>query len=100
MQHRAIVATSVAAAVLAVGGAVAGFTAGGGGSNAQSAVTVKTATAHVDGTSETILVTSKGLPLYTYAPDTPTRSQVTGQLASLWPPLTSGGPKSGVGQGQ
>jgi predicted lipoprotein with Yx(FWY)xxD motif len=63
-------------------------------------VTVKTATAHVDGANETILVTSKGLPLYTYTPDTPTQSQVTGQLASLWPPLTAGAPKSGVGQGQ
>ncbi len=100
MQRRAIVTTSITAAVLAVGGAVAGFTASGASSGAHGAVTVKTATAHVDGTNETILVTSTGMPLYTYQPDTATQSQVTGQLAALWPPLTAGAPKSGVGQGQ
>ena len=100
MQRRAIVTTSVAAAVLAVGGAIAGFTASGGSSSAQNGVTVKTATVHVDGTNETILETAKGLPLYIYKPDSPTQSQVTGQLAALWPPLTAGSPKSGIGQGQ
>ena len=100
MQRRAIVTTSVAAAVLAVGGAVAGFTASGGSSSAGNGVTVKTATAHVDGTNETILETAKGLPLYIYKPDSPTQSQVTGQLAALWPPLTAGAPKSGIGKGQ
>jgi predicted lipoprotein with Yx(FWY)xxD motif len=48
---------------------------------------VRTARATVQGTSETILVDTKGLPLYTYKPDTPTTSHVTGQLAALWPPL-------------
>jgi predicted lipoprotein with Yx(FWY)xxD motif len=100
MQRRAIVTTSVAAAVLAVGGAIAGFTVGGSSSSTSSGATVKTATAHVDGTSETILETSKGLPLYIYQPDTPTQSQVSGRLASLWPPLTSASPKSSIGQGQ
>ena len=34
-----------------------------------------------------ILVDAQGLPLYIYKPDTPTTSQVTGQLAALWPPV-------------
>jgi predicted lipoprotein with Yx(FWY)xxD motif len=50
---------------------------------------VRTARATVQGTSEAILVDAKGLPLYTYKPDTPTTSHVTGQLAALWPPLVA-----------
>jgi len=50
---------------------------------------VRTAKATVQGTSETILVDAKGLPLYIYKPDTPTTSHVTGQLAALWPPLVA-----------
>jgi predicted lipoprotein with Yx(FWY)xxD motif len=54
--------------------------------------TVHTASATVGGMSETILVNGKGLPLYFYQPDTPTRSMVSGQLAALWPPLDSAAP--------
>jgi predicted lipoprotein with Yx(FWY)xxD motif len=46
----------------------------------------------VGGTTETILVNGKGLPLYFYKPDTATRSMVTGALAALWPPLDSTAP--------
>jgi predicted lipoprotein with Yx(FWY)xxD motif len=53
-------------------------------------VNVKTAT--VNGQSEQILVNSRGLPLYTYGPDTSTQSHVSGGLAALWPPLLSGSP--------
>jgi predicted lipoprotein with Yx(FWY)xxD motif len=56
--------------------------------NSMSA-TVRTASANVAGKTETILVTSQGLPLYIYRPDTATKSLVTGGLAQLWPPLTS-----------
>jgi predicted lipoprotein with Yx(FWY)xxD motif len=52
--------------------------------------TVRTATATVQGRSESILVDAKGLPLYIFKPDTPTISRVTGQLAALWPPLIGG----------
>ena len=55
-------------------------------------VTVQTASATVQGTSETILVDSHGLPLYTYQPDTAVTSHVTGQLAALWPPLVAAAP--------
>ncbi|HEY3090227.1 MAG TPA: hypothetical protein VGJ59_19420 [Jatrophihabitantaceae bacterium] len=55
-------------------------------------MTVQTASATVQGTSETILVDSHGLPLYIYKPDTAVTSHVTGQLAALWPPLVAAAP--------
>lgn len=48
----------------------------------------------VGGVTQNILVDSKGLPLYTYQPDTATQSMVTGQLAALWPPLVASAPTS------
>jgi predicted lipoprotein with Yx(FWY)xxD motif len=54
--------------------------------------TIKVTTATVSGKSEQILVDSRGLPLYTYAPDTATTSHVSGGLAALWPPLDSAQP--------
>jgi predicted lipoprotein with Yx(FWY)xxD motif len=55
-------------------------------------LTVQTASATVQGTSETILVDSHGLPLYFYKPDTAVTSHVTGELALLWPPLVAVSP--------
>ena len=54
--------------------------------------TVRTAMARVGGVVEAILVNDKGLPLYTYQPDTATQSMVTGELAALWPPLVGHAP--------
>jgi predicted lipoprotein with Yx(FWY)xxD motif len=54
--------------------------------------TVRTAMARVGGVMEVILVNDKGLPLYTYKPDTATRSMVSGELAALWPPLVGSAP--------
>jgi predicted lipoprotein with Yx(FWY)xxD motif len=54
--------------------------------------TVRTAMARVGGVVEVILVNDKGLPLYTYKPDTATQSMVTGELAALWPPLVGSAP--------
>jgi cell division protease FtsH len=54
--------------------------------------TVRTAQAAVGGKTETILVNSQGLPLYFFANDTAAKSVVTGELAALWPPLTSPSP--------
>jgi predicted lipoprotein with Yx(FWY)xxD motif len=70
---------------------------GGGGSSAPttapstSAAVVKTATANVNGQSETILTDSKGDTLYYYQADTATTSNCTGGCASAWPPLLSPG---------
>jgi predicted lipoprotein with Yx(FWY)xxD motif len=57
-----------------------------------AATTIHTAKATVAGSSETILVNGKGLPLYFYKPDTASRSMVTGALAALWPPLDATSP--------
>ncbi|MCW2548275.1 MAG: hypothetical protein JWN96_2735 [Mycobacterium sp.] len=110
MKHPRI---SIAAAVIAVGATVGGFTLASSGSDSTAAygagasqsatgspaaappsrsATVQTATATVLGIRETILVDANGLPLYTYQGDTATTSHVTGQLAALWPPLMSGAP--------
>jgi predicted lipoprotein with Yx(FWY)xxD motif len=49
--------------------------------------TIHTTKTMVSGKSQTILVNSKGQPLYYYAADTAKKSFVNGQLARLWPPL-------------
>jgi predicted lipoprotein with Yx(FWY)xxD motif len=63
-----------------------------GGQSSPGAATVQLATVSVRGTPEAILEDAKGLPLYTYQPDTPTTSRVSGQLAALWPPLVAASP--------
>jgi predicted lipoprotein with Yx(FWY)xxD motif len=86
---------TAAAFVVALSGAGVGIGLAAGGSSASASpanqATLHTATATVGGKSETILVDGKGRPLYTFATDTPTMSNVKGQLAALWPPLKSGG---------
>jgi predicted lipoprotein with Yx(FWY)xxD motif len=54
----------------------------------------------VNGKTEKVLVNAQGLPLYTFAGDTSTRSAVTGGLAALWPPLTSTAPTESGATGQ
>lgn len=60
--------------------------------SAHGAATVETAKATVGGKTETILVSSRDLPLYYYPPDTAKKSFVTGELAQFWPPLVSTSP--------
>ncbi len=76
-------------ALAAVGGITAASASGTPAAGTMSAASVRTASASVAGKTETILVNSRGLPLYFYRPDTATTSLVTGGLARLWPPLTS-----------
>jgi predicted lipoprotein with Yx(FWY)xxD motif len=64
----------------------------GGAADLANPATVQTATATVQGSTETILVDAHGLPLYIYQPDTASTSHVTGQLAALWPPLLAAAP--------
>jgi predicted lipoprotein with Yx(FWY)xxD motif len=95
MRYQRITVAVVAVAVVAtVAGVTIASAAGSSTPNqpAAAAATVRTATATVQGATETILVDAKGLPLYIYKPDTPTTSRVTGQLAALWPPLIATAP--------
>jgi predicted lipoprotein with Yx(FWY)xxD motif len=95
---RIIIASISLAAAAAIGG---GLTAAAAttshassppAASQQAAATVRTAQATVGGKTQTILVTSAGLPLYYYLNDTAAKSAVTGGLAALWPPLTSASP--------
>ncbi|MGH7911096.1 MAG: COG4315 family predicted lipoprotein [Candidatus Dormibacteraceae bacterium] len=113
----AVVAGAAALLLAACGGGATGGTGssggsgGGGGSttptptatpaaSSGSASTVKTATATVQGKSETILVNGQGLTLYYYTPDKDMSVTCTGGCASAWPPVTAGSspqsPISGV----
>jgi predicted lipoprotein with Yx(FWY)xxD motif len=59
---------------------------------ATSPATIHTQSAMVGGQTETVLVDAQGLPLYYYKLDTPTKSFVSGTLASFWQPLVSSSP--------
>jgi predicted lipoprotein with Yx(FWY)xxD motif len=83
----AAAAVSVAVLVL-LGVAVAG--AGGPGASAAGEL----GTAQIGGT--TVLADAKGFTLYSFAPDTPSRSNCNGTCAGYWPPVT-GTPAAGPG---
>jgi predicted lipoprotein with Yx(FWY)xxD motif len=113
MRHPRIVITAIAITVAAtIGGITAAVATGSsspspaaatgsatGGQQPTSRATVQTASATVQGKTETILVDAQGLPLYIYTPDTPTTSQVTGQLAALWPAVLAVMPTAGGATG-
>jgi len=83
---RAVAGMSIAAlVVLSISVAAAG-----GPAPAAASGTLKTA--KIGGV--TVLTTIKGLTLYWFAPDTPTRSNCNGVCAGYWPPLT-GTPSAG-----
>ena len=99
MRHPRIIIASISlAAAAAIGGGVTAAAAATSHASSRpaasqhAAATVGTAQAAVAGKTETILVNSQGLPLYYYVNDTAATSAVTGGLAALWPPLTSGSP--------
>jgi predicted lipoprotein with Yx(FWY)xxD motif len=112
MRHpkQILVAAVVGAAV--VGGIVGLVETSGSSSTAASvpaaqaaavpapSATINVATATVNGKSEQILVDSRGLPLYTYAPDTAATSRVSGGLAALWPPVDSAQPTEAGAMGK
>ena len=99
MRHPKIIIAGIGVAVLAAAGGITAATAGSSAAagppvagHSAAAATVRTARAAVGGTMETILTTATGQPLYYYQPDTAAKSLVTGNLARLWPPLTSAAP--------
>jgi predicted lipoprotein with Yx(FWY)xxD motif len=103
MQHPKIIIAGIGVALAAAGGiSAAAATSSAAGSTPPAATapaaapsgpaTVRIANALVIGKTEAILTTTGGLPLYYYAADTAGTSLVSGQLAALWPPLTSAAP--------
>jgi predicted lipoprotein with Yx(FWY)xxD motif len=87
-------AAAAAAALVACSSAGASPSPAGGTASspaAAAASTVKTATI----AGATVLTTSTGFTLYSFAPDTPTTSKCNGTCAQSWPPLK--GPVTAAG---
>jgi predicted lipoprotein with Yx(FWY)xxD motif len=91
MRHPKIIIAGLGLGVLAAAGGITAAAASGSpaAGGHPGPTVVRTVPATVAGKTETILADGQGLPLYYYRPDTATRSLVTGELARLWPPLTS-----------
>jgi predicted lipoprotein with Yx(FWY)xxD motif len=62
--------------------------------------TIRTEPVVVGTKVETVLVNSKGLPVYYFRADTSTKSKVSGGLASLWPPVVAAKPTATGIQGK
>jgi predicted lipoprotein with Yx(FWY)xxD motif len=94
----AVLAVAAAAAVLAACSSSGTSSAGGSGSTgtgtpaAATAGTLKTTT--IGGA--TVLTSAKGFTLYSFAPDTPTKSNCNGTCAQNWPPVKGPATASGV----
>ena len=100
-RRRALLAAPVAAAgvvALAACGSSGGSSASSSGSSAAPSVSASASaaaakvglkTAKVSGT--TVLTSTKGFTLYTFAPDTSTKSACNGACAASWPPVKPSG---------
>jgi predicted lipoprotein with Yx(FWY)xxD motif len=93
----ALLAVGAAAAVLAACSS-SGTSSTGGGSAGTSSPVAATAgslkTAKIGGA--TVLTNAKGITLYSFAPDTPTKSNCNGTCAQNWPPVKGPATASGV----
>ena len=95
----ALLAVAAAAAVLAAcSSSGTSSTSGGGSSTSTSSPAAATAgslkTATIGGA--TVLTNAKGFTLYSFAPDTPAKSNCNGTCAQNWPPVTGPATASGV----
>ena len=89
----ALLAVAAAAAVLAACSSSGTSSSGGSGSlSAATAGGLKTATIG----SATVLTNAQGFTLYSFAPDTPTKSNCNGVCAQNWPPVKGPATASGV----
>src|ERR1700735_1892557 len=88
MSNRWWAAVGVAAAVvtLAACGSSASSSSGSG-SGSPAKVSTGTGITTVSTSGGTVLTNTKGLTLYWYAIDTPTKSKCTGTCATFWPPV-------------
>jgi predicted lipoprotein with Yx(FWY)xxD motif len=102
MRHPKIIIAGIGVALAAAGGTYAAVATSSAASTPPAATappaapvgsaTVRIANALVVGKTEAILTNANGLPLYYYGSDMAGTSLVIGQLAALWPPLTSVAP--------
>ena len=95
----AVLAVAAAAAVLAACSSSGSSSAGGSGSTSTSSPVATTAgsslkTATIGGA--TVLTNAQGFTLYSFAPDTPTKSNCNGTCAQNWPPVKGPATASGV----
>ena len=86
----AVLAVAAATAVLAACGSSGSSSAGGSGSTSTSSPVATTAgsslkTATIGGV--TVLTDAQGFAVYSFAPDTMTKSDCTGACAAAWPPV-------------
>jgi predicted lipoprotein with Yx(FWY)xxD motif len=92
-------AATAAAVVLAACGSSGGSSSGssGGSSGSSSPVAASSSTlktAKIGGA--TVLTNGKGFTLYSFAPDTPAKSNCNGTCAQNWPPVKGPATASGV----
>jgi predicted lipoprotein with Yx(FWY)xxD motif len=90
----ALLAVAVAAAVLAACSSSGTSSTGGGSSSPVAANAGALKTAKIGGA--TVLTNAKGFTLYSFAPDTPTKSNCNGTCAQNWPPVKGPATASGV----
>jgi predicted lipoprotein with Yx(FWY)xxD motif len=91
----AMPAAAAAVAVLAACGSSGGSSAGSSGSSSPVAASSSSLkTAKIGGA--TVLTNGKGFTLYSFAPDTSTKSNCNGSCAKFWPPVKGPATASGV----
>ena len=87
----ALLAAAAAAAVLA---ACSSGTSSSGGSSSPAAASGTLKTAKIG--SATVLTNAKGFTLYSFAPDTSTKSNCNGSCVTYWPPVKGAVSAAGV----
>jgi len=94
----ALLAVAAASAILAACSSSGTSSAGGSGSTGTgtpaAATTGNLKTTTIGGV--TVLTNAKGFTLYSFAPDTPTKSNCNGTCAQFWPPVKGPATASGV----
>src|SRR6478735_6608894 len=94
----AVLAVAASAVVLAACSSSGTSSTGGSGSTSTSTPAAATAgslkTTTIGGA--TVLTNAKGFTLYSFAPDTPTKSNCNGTCAQNWPPVQGPATASGV----
>ena len=90
----ALLAAAAAAAVVAACSSSGTPSSSGGGSSAHAAAAGSLNTAQIGGA--TVLTNTKGFTLYSFAPDTSTKSNCNGTCAQNWPPVKGPATASGV----